>query len=46
ATTYISGSTYSTIGFIVPAYNALLDILENFIKEKSTIPTIKNAAQF
>ncbi|CAG8554639.1 66_t:CDS:2, partial [Dentiscutata erythropus] len=46
ATTYISGSTYSTIGLIVPAYNALLDILEKFIEEKSTVSTIKNAAQF
>ncbi|CAG8766987.1 14001_t:CDS:2, partial [Racocetra persica] len=46
ATTYISRSTYSTIGFIVPAYNTLLDILENFIVEKSTILTIKNTAQF
>ncbi|CAG8817837.1 27967_t:CDS:2, partial [Dentiscutata erythropus] len=40
------GSTYSTIGFIVLAYNALFDILEKFIKKKSTIPIIKNAAKF
>ncbi|CAG8792433.1 25448_t:CDS:2, partial [Dentiscutata erythropus] len=46
ATTYISGSTYSTIGLIVPAYNALLDILEKFVKEKSTVSIIKNTAQF
>ncbi|CAG8812743.1 5216_t:CDS:1, partial [Dentiscutata erythropus] len=45
-TTYISGNTYLTIGFIVSAYNALLDILKKFIKEKNTISTIKNTAQF
>ncbi|CAG8712879.1 3495_t:CDS:2, partial [Racocetra fulgida] len=46
ATTYISESTYSIISLIVSAYNSLFDILEKFIEEKSTILTIKNAAQF